>query len=183
MSAHVTELALSGVLLFEPRVFSDDRGSFVEFWNQARAREMGFDEQFVQDNIATSKQRVLRGMHFQHPNPQGKYVTAAHGRIYDVVVDLRTNSPTVGKWVATELSVESGEVLYVPPGFAHGYQVLSSEATVIYKCTELYRAENDRTIAWNDPALGIQWPLADPILSQKDANAPSFADVRAQCGF
>lgn len=182
MPTHVRELAISNVLLFQPRVFTDQRGSFVEMWNAAREFGAGFDEEFVQDNVAISHERVLRGLHFQHPDPQGKFVTAAFGAIYDVVVDLRPDSPTIGKWIAVELAAESGAALYIPPGFAHGYQVLSKMAAVVYKCTTYYKGENDQAMAWNDATLSISWPLENPILSEKDAAAPSFQTVRTRLG-
>lgn len=166
-------LDLDGVVLYEPRIFSDDRGSFVEFW-----RESSMREHFVQDNIAVSRRGVLRGLHFQHPNPQGKFVSAAFGTIYDVVVDIRN-----ARWLAVELSAEKGNALYIPPGYAHGYQVLSDHASVIYKCTEYYNGQNDRAIVWNDPDLAITWPIANPVLSAKDASAKPLRVVRAECGF
>src|SRR4051812_44754798 len=152
---------LEGLILFEPQPFRDDRGTFVEFWNAARERNVGFNETFVQDNIAVSKHAVLRGLHFQHPHPQGKLVTVAHGVVYDVVVDVRTGSPTFGKWQGVELDAARGTTLYVPPGFAHGYQVLSLEAAVVYKCTEFYRPDCDRALLWSDASIGIDWPIKD----------------------
>lgn len=178
----VKTLSLPGVLLLEPRVFADERGSFVEAWNAARAGDAGLAPVFVQDNVVYSRQRVLRGLHFQEPHPQGKYVTAVFGSIYDVAVDLRPGSATFGRWIAQELHARNGAAIYIPPGFAHGYQVLSPEAVVLYKCTEYYQPECDRAIAWNDAELNISWPLPDPILSDKDRNAPSFRSVCEQLG-
>lgn len=179
---HITELSIPGVLLIEPRIFHDARGSFVEAWNAAQAAAGGLAQTFVQDNIVHSRRGVLRGLHFQSPHPQGKYVTAAFGTIYDVAVDLRPGSATFGRWTAHELNAETGAAMYIPPGFAHGYQVLSREAVVLYKCTEYYHPECDHAIAWNDPVLDISWPIADPVLSEKDRNAPSFEEVRRTLG-
>ena len=132
--------------------------------------------------MVRSHRGVLRGLHFQLPFAQGKFVTAAQGAIYDVAVDLRLGSKTFGRWIAQELSADAGLSIYIPPGFAHGYQVVSPEAVVVYKCTEFYHPECDHSIAWNDPQLGIEWPLADAILSDKDRNAPSFESVCNELG-
>jgi dTDP-4-dehydrorhamnose 3,5-epimerase len=182
MYDHIKELQLSGVLLIQPRIFKDARGSFVEIWNAAREANGGFAPRFVQDNVAFSRHAVLRGLHFQQPHAQGKYVTAVYGEIYDVAVDLRPDSVTFGQWLAVRLSGEQGNAVYIPPGFAHGYQVLSHEAVVVYKCTDYYQAGADRGIAWNDPQLSITWPIADPVLSEKDRHAPSFAAVCRELG-
>ena len=178
----IRELDIPGVLLFQPRVFSDERGSFVELWNAAREARAGFAEQFVQDNLVRSRRGVLRGLHFQSPHAQGKFVTAAYGEIYDVAVDVRPGSRTFGQWVAQQLNADAGVAVYIPPGFAHGYQVVSPEAVVVYKCTELYHPECDHSIAWNDRQLAIQWPIADAVLSEKDRNAPSFEAVCNELG-
>jgi dTDP-4-dehydrorhamnose 3,5-epimerase len=177
---HVKELQLPGVLLVQPRVFQDARCSFVEIWNAARDAGQLDAPPFVQDNIAYSHRGVLRGLHFQQPHPQGKYVAAAFGSIYDVAVDLRPGSATFGRWLGQALHAESGHAIYIPPGFAHGYQTISPEAVVLYKCTEYYHPECDRAIAWNDPELNIDWPIPDPILSEKDRNAPSLEQVCGQ---
>ena len=182
LSQHIRELEIPGVLLIQPRLFKDERGSFVELWNSLREENAGFTAQFVQDNIACSKHAVLRGLHFQAPYPQGKYITAAYGTIFDVAVDLRPESATFGKWLSVELSAAAGNAVYIPPGFAHGYQVLSEEAVVVYKCTDYYHAGSDRAIAWNDPHLNISWPIADPILSEKDRRAPTFEAVCSELG-
>ena len=173
----VEYLELAGVCLLTGVAFRDERGSFRELWNQERARRSGLDWTFVQDNVAFSRQRVLRGLHFQEPQPQGKLVTAVQGTIYDVAVDIRRASATFGKWVAATLSADQADALYIPPGFAHGYQVLSETAVVVYKCTDFYRPDHEHSLAWNDPILAIAWPLADPIVSAKDAAAPSLEQV------
>jgi dTDP-4-dehydrorhamnose 3,5-epimerase len=182
MFQHIKELEIPGVLLIQPRVFSDARGSFVEMWNDKREEQAGFAPHFVQDNVAISKHAVLRGLHFQMPHEQGKYVTVAYGNIYDVAVDLRPGSASFGRWLSVELSAANGAAVYLPPGFAHGYQVLSPEAAVVYKCTDYYHADCDRGIAWNDPQLNIDWPIADPILSEKDQRAPTLDEVCRQLG-
>ncbi|HEY0672859.1 MAG TPA: dTDP-4-dehydrorhamnose 3,5-epimerase [Longimicrobiales bacterium] len=182
MFQHIKELEIPGVLLIQPRIFTDQRGSFVEIWNAAREANGGFAPRFVQDNVAFSKHAVLRGLHFQHPHAQGKYVTAVYGAIYDVAVDLRPESPTFGDWISVELSAADGSAVYIPPGFAHGYQVLSEEAVVLYKCTDYYHADCDRGIAWNDPQLDITWPIDQPVLSEKDQRAPTFDAVCRELG-
>lgn len=182
MDEHIKELQLPGVLLIQPRLFRDARGSFVEIWNAAREAKSGFAPRFVQDNVAFSRKAVLRGLHFQQPHPQGKYVAAAYGEIYDVAVDLRPESATFGQWLSVQLSATQGNALYIPPGFAHGYQVTSHEAVVVYKCTSYYQPEADRSITWNDPQLNITWPIAPPVLSEKDLRAPTFEAVCRQLG-
>lgn len=182
MFEHIKELEIPGVLLIQPRIFTDQRGSFVEIWNAAREANGGFAPRFVQDNVALSKHAVLRGLHFQHPHAQGKYVTAVYGEIFDVAVDLRPESATFGDWISVELSAANGSAVYIPPGFAHGYQVLSEEAVVLYKCTDYYHADCDRGIAWNDPQLDITWPIDQPVLSEKDQRAPTFDAVCRELG-
>jgi dTDP-4-dehydrorhamnose 3,5-epimerase len=179
---HIQELEIPGVLLVQSRVFQDARGSFVELWNSLREQKAGFTEQFVQDNIALSRHAVLRGLHFQTPHAQGKYITAAFGTIFDVAVDLRPDSAYFGRWLSVELSADAGTAVYIPAGFAHGYQVISHEAVVVYKCTDYYHADCERAIAWNDPQLNITWPIANPILSEKDQQARSFEAVCAELG-
>ncbi len=161
---------LPGVLRLRPRVFADDRGWFAECWNQARFQEMGLPSGFVQDNQSRSCRNVLRGLHFQLEQPQGKLVRAVAGRIFDVAVDIRRSSSHFGRWVGVELDAETPEMLWIPPGFAHGFLVLSDSADVLYKTTDFYSASSERTLRWNDPTLGITWPLsAGPIISAKDA--------------
>lgn len=171
----IIETRLPGVLRLRPRIFSDDRGWFTEIWNEARYTELGILSHFVQDNQSRSNQHVLRGLHFQLQQPQGKLVRAVQGRIFDVAVDVRRSSPHFGQWVGMELSSESPEMLWIPPGFAHGFLVLTETADVLYKTTDYYAPSAERTILWNDPALGIEWPLTQaPIVSAKDVAGASF---------
>jgi len=171
------ETTLPGVLLIQPDVFGDARGFFMETYHVAKFRELGIDAEFVQDNHSRSARGVLRGLHFQEPNPQGKIVRCPRGAIYDVAVDVRRGSPSFGKWYGIELSEENKRMLWVPPGFAHGFCALTDLAELVYKCTALYDPAADRSIAWNDPAIGIEWPLREPTLSPKDAAAPTLADA------
>lgn len=171
-----TSTELGGALIIEPPVHADDRGFFTELYHSDRYRELGIPP-FVQDNLAGSNARVLRGLHFQWPRPQGKLVYALEGAILDVAVDIRSGSATFGRWVAVELSAENRRQLYVPEGFAHGYAVLGDRALVAYKCTELYAPEHDRAIRWNDPDIGIEWPYPDPVVSAKDRAAPLLAEL------
>lgn len=173
------ETSLPGVLLIEPKVFADDRGFFLETYHAARLREAGIAAPFVQDNHSRSRKGVLRGLHFQEPHPQGKLVRCSRGAIFDVAVDIRRGSPAFGKWFGAELTEANFRMLWVPPGFAHGFCALEDDTDVIYKCTELYQHEFDRVVAWNDPAIGIDWPVKEPLLSGKDAAAPRLADAPA----
>lgn len=175
----VIETALPGVLLIQPRVFRDERGSFLETWRRDRYAEAGIPTEFVQDNAAVSRRGVLRGLHYQWPEPQGKLVTVLQGEVFDVAVDIRRGSPTFGKWLGEILSGRNGSQLWVPEGFAHGYVVLSEVATLAYKCTRGYSPESDAAIRWDDPELGISWPAKDPILSPKDLEAPALAHLPA----
>ncbi|MEB3182038.1 MAG: dTDP-4-dehydrorhamnose 3,5-epimerase [Nostocaceae cyanobacterium] len=167
---NVLPTAIPDVLLIEPKVFGDDRGFFFESYNQQKFTDTtGLTVQFVQDNHSRSKQNVLRGLHYQIQQPQGKLLRVIAGSIFDVAVDIRRSSSTFGKWVGYELSAENKSQLWIPPGFAHGFLVLSEFAEVLYKTTELYAPEHERTILWNDPDIGIDWRLlAPPILSAKD---------------
>jgi dTDP-4-dehydrorhamnose 3,5-epimerase len=161
---------LPGVLRLQPRLFSDDRGWFAETWNEAVFQKAGLPSRFVQDNQSRSRQHVLRGLHFQLQHPQGKLVRAVSGRIFDVAVDVRRSSSDFGQWVGVELNAETPEMLWIPPGFAHGFLVLSESADVLYKTTDFYSPASERTILWNDPSLAIEWPLAaEPIVAAKDA--------------
>jgi dTDP-4-dehydrorhamnose 3,5-epimerase len=161
------------VVIIEPKVWGDDRGFFMETYHSRKLLDAaGINAPFVQDNQSGSVRGVLRGLHYQEPNPQGKLVRAGSGAIWDVAVDIRRGSPHFGKWVGVELSADNKRQLWIPPGFAHGFCVLSEWADLLYKCTALYEAENDRGIIWNDPDLGIQWPLRDPVLSPKDVALP-----------
>lgn len=165
----ISETALPEVLILEPSVFEDARGWFMETFTAARFREAGLPDTFVQDNHSHSRGNVLRGLHYQLHDPQGKLVRCTRGRIFDVAVDIRRSSPNFGKWVSVELSAENRKMLWVPPRFAHGFAVLSDEADVLYKCTTPWHAASDRSLLWNDPELGIPWPLAAPQISAKDA--------------
>ena len=175
----VTPTALPEVLLLEPRVHQDERGFFLESYNRRTFREAtGLEVDFVQDNQSFSVRNVLRGLHYQIRQPQGKLVVVLAGEIFDAAVDVRRSSPTFGKCVATTLSGGAHRMLWVPAGFAHGYLVLSEHAIVLYKTTDYYAPEHERTILWNDPALDIKWPLTGaPVLSDKDANARPFAEA------
>ena len=167
----VTRLALPEVILLQPRVFADHRGEFFESFNaRAFGEAVGVDVNFVQDNHSYSKAQVLRGLHYQIRQAQGKLVRVISGAVFDVAVDLRRSSPSFGRWVGARLSAEDKETLWVPPGFAHGFYVLSDGAEFLYKTTDYWAPEFERTLLWNDPALGIAWPLSgEPILNAKDA--------------
>ncbi|BBL80618.1 dTDP-4-dehydrorhamnose 3,5-epimerase [Rubrobacter xylanophilus] len=173
----VLETELPGVLLVEPDVFGDERGFFMESWSGRRYREAGLPERFVQDNLSFSRRGVLRGLHFQHPRGQGKLVSVLRGEVFDVAVDVRRGSPTFGRWVGVSLSEENKRQLYIPPGFAHGFVVLSEAALFFYKCTEYYAPECERTVLWNDPEIGICWPVEEPVLSEKDREAPTLRNM------
>ncbi|MDZ5434247.1 dTDP-4-dehydrorhamnose 3,5-epimerase [Pseudomonas fluorescens] len=168
-----TPLAIPEVILFEPKVFGDDRGFFYESFNQKAFEDaVGRSVQFVQDNHSRSVKGVLRGLHYQIKQTQGKLVRVTHGEVFDVAVDLRKSSPTLGKWVGARLSAENKHQLWVPEGFAHGFVVLSESAEFLYKTTDYYAPPHERSLAWNDPSIGIDWPLADsPTLSTKDQAA------------
>ena len=173
-------LTIPDVVLIEPKVFGDERGFFYESFNQAAFNEAtGLNVTFVQDNHSKSVQNVLRGLHYQlPPRAQGKLVHVLAGEVFDVAVDIRKNSPTFGRWVGERLSAANKRQMWIPPGFAHGFVVLSESAEFLYKTTNYYAPECERSIFWNDPALQIEWPLTgDPLLSGKDERAPLFADV------
>ena len=173
----VEQTKLDGVLLVTPQVFGDDRGFFMETYNQAKGVELGLPAEFVQDNHSKSSKGVLRGLHYQNPQWQGKLVRVVQGEIFDVAVDIRHGSPTFGEWVGAYLNDENKQQLYVPEGFAHGFVVTSDTAEVIYKCTSLYAPDQEGSIQWNDPDIGIDWPLDSPLLSQKDSNAQRLKDI------
>jgi dTDP-4-dehydrorhamnose 3,5-epimerase len=173
----VTPTPLSGLLVLEPRIFKDDRGYFVETYQQERYREAGITQPFVQDNTSHSIKDTLRGMHFQQPRAQGKLVSCTRGAIWDAVIDVRQGSPTFGKWFGVELSAATARQLWVPTGFAHGFCVLSDTADVTYKCTDYYAPGTERAVLWNDPDVGIAWPVKSPLLSPKDAVAPRLKDA------
>lgn len=179
----VIETSIPGVLIFEPKVFGDARGFFVETFRESWLAEAGLDHiKFVQDNQSRSRKGVLRGLHFQTHNPQGKLVRAARGKVFDVAVDVRRGSPYFGQWVGVELDDISHRQFWIPPGFAHGFCVLSEEADFAYKCTSYYDPHSDGGILWNDPAVGIQWPELDSefLLSAKDMNLPLLQDLPAE---
>lgn len=161
--------------MIEPLVFSDSRGFFFENWNKARYEGSGLPESFAQDNISFSNQGVLRGLHFQHPSPQGKLVSVLDGEILDVAVDIRKGSPSFGKWLGFNLSSLNHHQLWIPAGFAHGFCVLSSKALVSYKSSDYYSPKNESTIIWNDPFINIEWPISNPILSEKDLKGISLS--------
>lgn len=172
----VTNTTIPGLLIVEPKVFGDARGFFFESFQAERYAGAGIPGPFVQDNLSRSSRGILRGLHFQEPRPQGKLVTVLRGKVFDVTVDIRKGSPTFGRWFGIELSDENRLQLWVPPGFAHGFCVLSDVADFFYKCTEYYSPENEASILWNDPALGITWPISEPLLSGKDARAVPLAE-------
>ncbi|OQW46376.1 MAG: dTDP-4-dehydrorhamnose 3,5-epimerase [Proteobacteria bacterium SG_bin6] len=173
------ETTLPGVLIIEPRVFGDARGFFLESWNAEVFRAAGLDLRFVQDNHSRSARGVLRGLHYQLPEPQGKLVRVTAGRVFDVAVDLRRSSPNFGRWTGVELSAANKRQLWIPPGFAHGFLSLEDGTDFLYKCTACYRAAFDHTVRWDDPAIGIDWPLEGltPQLSAKDQAGPLLADA------
>jgi dTDP-4-dehydrorhamnose 3,5-epimerase len=174
---NVVETDLQGVLVIEPDVFGDARGFFMESWNGARYEEHGIPNHFVQDNLSFSANGVLRGLHFQHPRAQGKLVSVLQGEVFDVAVDIRVGSPTFGRWTGLTLSAENKRQFWVPPGFAHGFVVTGESAFFSYKCTDYYAPEYDGTILWNDPGIGIKWPVKTPNLSDKDRAAPPLARI------
>ena len=176
MKVQPTQIA--GVLIVEPDVFGDDRGFFMESYNEREMRKIGIDAHFVQDNHSRSQRNVLRGLHYQVRQPQGKLVRVVSGTVFDVAVDIRRNSPTFRKWVGVELSAENKRMFWLPPGMAHGFVVLSDSADFLYKATDYYAPEFERTILWNDPDLGIEWPLVgEPVLSSKDAAGLPFREA------
>lgn len=176
MTAHSENLP--GVVLLEPRVFPDARGFFVETFSTRESKRHGIPEFFVQDNHSRSTRGVLRGLHYQLDQPQGKLVHVARGSIFDVAVDIRVGSPTFGQWYGVELNDDNLYSLWIPPGFAHGFCVLSDVADVIYKCTRLFDAADDRGVAWNDERIGIEWPNSSPIVSAKDSQRESLSEAR-----
>jgi dTDP-4-dehydrorhamnose 3,5-epimerase len=171
-----TPTAIPDVILIEPAVHGDHRGYFMETWHAAKFRQAGLDLAFVQDNHSGSVRNTIRGLHYQIDRPQGKLVRAVAGEIFDVAVDLRRSSPTYGKWVGNTLSAANRLQLWIPEGFAHGFYVTGDGAEVVYKCTDLYFAEHERTLRWDDPSIGISWPLGSesPLVSAKDAAGLSF---------
>jgi dTDP-4-dehydrorhamnose 3,5-epimerase len=178
MSFHFKRLEIPEVVLVEPAIFEDTRGIFMETYKYSEFVRANIKARFVQDNFSRSSGGVLRGLHYQkEPEAQGKLVQCINGKIFDVAVDIRKGSPTFSRWVSAELSGETGLMLYVPPGFAHGFLVLSDSAEVMYKCTREYSHGNDRGVIWNDPDIGIKWPVSNPSLSEKDGRHPLLKDA------
>jgi dTDP-4-dehydrorhamnose 3,5-epimerase len=167
---------LAGLLLVKPDVFGDERGFFQETWNLRRYTEAGLDRHFVQDNLSLSRKGILRGLHFQNPGPQGKLVYVLQGEVFDVAVDVRTDSPTFGQWHGVTLSAENHHQLFVPEGFAHGFCVTSETALFAYKCTDFYNPKAEFSLLWNDPDIGIEWPITKPELSEKDKNGQPLSE-------
>jgi dTDP-4-dehydrorhamnose 3,5-epimerase len=173
----VVRSELPEVLVIEPVVHGDSRGFFYELFQSGRYAAAGLASSFVQDNLSRSVKNTLRGLHFQEPKAQGKLVQVLRGTVFDVAVDVRRGSPRFGRWVGVELSEATARQLWIPAGFAHGFCVLSDSADFFYKCTEVYSPETERTILWNDPAIGIRWPVSEPILSGKDRKGSTLADA------
>jgi len=176
----VYETKLPGVLIVEPKVFGDERGFFFETWQQDRYTSLGITGPFVQDNVSFSSQGVLRGLHYQQPHAQGKLVSVISGEVYDVAVDIRVGSPTFGQWVGVSLSGDNHRQLWIPPGFAHGFAVVSPTAYFTYKCTDVYTPSAEGGVMWNDPDIGIEWPVTGAVLSEKDQVYPRLKDIPAE---
>lgn len=178
----IIDTALDGVKILEPKVFGDERGFFLESWNQQAFADNGLPTQFVQDNHSRSQQGVLRGLHYQIKNPQGKLVRVTQGEVFDVAVDMRKSSATFGQWVGVSLSESNQRQLWVPPGFAHGFYVVSASADFQYKCTDYYAPEHERSLLWNDSTVGVEWPVdagMEPVLAAKDSAGLAFG----QCDY
>ena len=175
------ETGIPGLVVVEPVVYGDSRGFFMETWNSDRYGACGLPDRFVQSNISRSAAGVIRGLHYQHPCAQGKLVSVLEGRVYDVAVDIRSDSPTFRQWAGVELSASNHRQLYIPEGFAHGFCVLGDSALLSYLCTTQFNVEYDASIAWNDPDIGIEWPIEHQSLSERDRNAPRLRDVPVDC--
>jgi dTDP-4-dehydrorhamnose 3,5-epimerase len=173
----VSPAEIPAIRVIDPRVFGDERGFFLETWSSRRYAEAGLPAGFVQDNLSRSARGVVRGLHLQHPNGQGKLVYVLEGEVFDVAVDVRVGSPTFGRWVGFVLSAKNKRQLYIPPGFAHGFCVTSEFALFAYKCTEIYRPDTEIGVLWSDPAIGIAWPVGNPVLSDKDRAYPTLAEI------
>src|SRR5690606_18729953 len=173
----VIQTSLPGCVVIEPAVFGDERGVFFETWNAERFGQQGLPTRFAQSNVSTSTKGVLRGLHYQWPRPQGKLVSVLEGEVYDVAVDIRRGSPTFGRWEAVVLSAENQRQFWIPEGFAHGFAVLSERAVFSYLCTDVYVKEADAGVRWNDGDIGVDWPIAEPVLSAKDSSAPFLAEI------
>lgn len=178
---NIIECTIPGPLILEPKVYGDERGFFMESWNQAQFLAAGLDWDWVQDNHSRSQRGVLRGLHFQNPGPQGKLVKVSQGAVFDVVVDLRAASEHFGHWISVELSAENHRMLWVPEGFAHGFLTLTDNTDFLYRCTAPYAPQSEHTLAWDDPDVGVAWPLEgiEPIISEKDSRGLALADVPA----
>ena len=176
----IIKTPLPGVLVLEPKLHGDSRGFFLETYREDTLKEAGIHDHFVQDNHSRSTRGILRGLHYQLTQPQGKLVRVASGAVYDVSVDVRSGSPTFGQWYGTTLDEKNMRMMYIPPGFAHGFVVLSDTTDFIYKCTDYYHPQSEQGILWNDPAIGIEWPLADIRLSEKDSNNPLLQDQQEE---
>lgn len=176
---NILSTPIPDLLIIEPKVFTDGRGFFLESWNLGAFRQAGLDLQFVQDNHSRSAKGVLRGLHFQNPNPQGKLVRVTAGRVWSVALDLRRSSPTFGQWEGVSLSEANKRMFWIPPGFAHGFVSLEEGTDFLYKCTRPYEPEHEQSLLWNDPSIGIDWPLEgiEPQLSAKDAAGKSLTDI------
>lgn len=173
----IERTGIAGLMLLKPKIWGDNRGYFVETWQSSRYAAAGITLPFVQDNHSCSSQNILRGLHFQREHPQGKLVYVSLGSVFDVVVDIRQNSPTFGQWFGAELNAQNQHQMWVPPGMAHGFVVTSPTAHFHYKCTDYYHPEDEGTILWNDPAIGINWPVTSPLLSAKDSAAPCLREA------
>jgi dTDP-4-dehydrorhamnose 3,5-epimerase len=176
----VTPTNIPDVKIVEPRVFGDERGFFYESWNARALAEAGIDAAFVQDNHSRSRRGVLRGLHYQIEHAQGKLVRVVIGEVFDVAVDIRVGSPTFGRWAAYVLSEANGRQLYIPPGFAHAYQTVSDVSVVVYKCSDFYSPDDERTVRWSDPSIAIDWPIPDAVVSPRDASAPLLRDMLSE---
>lgn len=179
-NVNITTTSLEGVLVIEPQVFNDKRGFFMETFHHKRYREHGINRTFVQDNLSYSVQDTLRGLHFQVRHSQAKLIQVVTGEIFDVAVDIRSGSPSFGQWVGIRLSGNNRRQIYIPEGFAHGFCVLSESAHCLYKCSDFYAPDDERGILWSDPAIGIDWPIEEPIVSDKDGNYPLLGDLSPQ---
>ncbi|MCK4958956.1 MAG: dTDP-4-dehydrorhamnose 3,5-epimerase [Planctomycetes bacterium] len=174
---NIIETDLPGVIIFEPKVFTDGRGCFIETWSKQRYEDAGINVSFVQDNISYSAKGVLRGLHYQHPHQQGKLIKVIRGEVFDVAVDIRLDSATFGKWTSVTISEDNHRQIYIPPGFAHGFCVLSDEAIFSYKCTDYYNGPCEGGVRWDDPDIGIDWPITAPSVSPKDAALTKFSEI------
>ncbi|EPP4908392.1 dTDP-4-dehydrorhamnose 3,5-epimerase [Escherichia albertii] len=175
---NVIKTKIKDLIIIEPKIYNDERGYFYEFYNKNKFTELGISLDFVQDNRSSSSQNVLRGLHFQKTKPQGKLVTVTKGEVFDVAVDLRKDSRTFGQYESVVLTEENKKIFYIPPGFAHGFCVLSNKADFFYKCTDFYYPNDEGGIIWNDSSLSIEWPVNAPVLSKKDMELPTLKNIR-----